>query len=328
MDARSWGVRVVAVGALAQAVGIGIDAWLHGRDPELAAREGLFTFTNAGHALLIGGLVLVAVGAVLVLAGPFLYGPNAGRLSTRGLRSLQIGAPIGVVASVVLGFTLASSSTLAEGHAHEAAAVAGVEHTHDETATATETAATDTSLGGVAEPQEHAHGVAVPEQPLDAATRDVLAAELVQARDVAMQYPTVADADAAGYRMVTPYVPLIGAHYIKWGEMDGNFDIAVPEMLLYEGTAAGSRIVGSATGGARGRAATGSPGPTTIGTSTTGCASPITSSSPARAAPRPSAPRSAARRLARATGGWRTRGSCPGGRAPQGVFSPEHPGLV
>jgi hypothetical protein len=91
---------------------------------------------------------------------------------------------------------------------------------------------------------DHGHGTAVPEQPLDQPTRNALGMELTVARQAALQYPTVADAEAAGYRMVTPYVPLIGAHYLNFGIVDSTFDAAKPEMLLYDGTKADDRIVG------------------------------------------------------------------------------------
>jgi hypothetical protein len=60
---------------------------------------------------------------------------------------------------------------------------------------------------------------------------------------VTLQYPTVADAKAAGWRMVTGYVPCIGAHYINPTYI-GKFDPAKPSMLLYDGTDDDSRIVG------------------------------------------------------------------------------------
>ena len=336
MDARSWGVRVVAVGAVAQAVGIGIDAWLHSSDPELAAREGLFTFSNAGHAFLIGGLVLVAVGALLALVGPFLWGPNAGHLSARGLRAVRIAAPVSVVASVVLGFTLAAGSTLAEGHAHdetetEAAGGVAAEHSHDETETARAEPAAETeaaAVGGVAAPAEHGHGVATPEQPLDAATREELAAQLVAARDIAMRHPTVADAEAAGYSMVTGYVPLIGAHYINWGTMDGTFDIAVPEMLLYDGTDPDSRIVGLSYWKLNEGEPTGFAGPNDHWHQHDGlCLRDRVviageSSTEAECAAMGGAKVSAGN-------AWMVHAwVVPGWESPQGVFSPEHPGLV
>ena len=57
------------------------------------------------------------------------------------------------------------------------------------------------------------------------------------------RFPTVADAEAGGYRQISPYVPGIGAHWIN-GDLDGNFDPAQPEMLLYNGTEPTSRLIG------------------------------------------------------------------------------------
>jgi hypothetical protein len=138
-----------------------------------------------------------------------------------------------------------------------------------------------TAAGGA-----HEHGVAVPEQPVDEPTRQVLGQQLTTARQAAEAFPTVADALKAGYQKVTPFVPLIGAHYINFGLVDGTFDPAHPEMLLYNGTDPTSQIVGlsyflSSPSGAP----EGSPAPTTTGTSTSGCASRTPSSSGARRPP-------------------------------------------
>lgn len=78
----------------------------------------------------------------------------------------------------------------------------------------------------------------------DQAQCDTLLAELDQARDVAMSYPTAADAVEGGWRMVTPYVPGIAAHYMKFDYVDGVFDIAEPEMLLYDGNSPDAKMVG------------------------------------------------------------------------------------
>jgi hypothetical protein len=77
----------------------------------------------------------------------------------------------------------------------------------------------------------------------DAATRDQLVAQLAVAHQVTIDYPTVAQAEAAGYKMTTTYVPCIGAHYINAAYL-GQFDVAHPAMLLYNGTASDSKIVG------------------------------------------------------------------------------------
>ncbi len=73
---------------------------------------------------------------------------------------------------------------------------------------------------------------------------DTLAAELAQAKEVASQFPTAADAQARGWFKVTNYVPGIAAHYMNFRLVDGEFDIAEPEMLLYDGNGPEASIVG------------------------------------------------------------------------------------
>jgi hypothetical protein len=71
-----------------------------------------------------------------------------------------------------------------------------------------------------------------------------LAAELQLARDTALRYPTAADAQAAGWIRVTPYVPGIAAHYMNFSLVDGRFAVDEPEMLLYDGNEPEASIVG------------------------------------------------------------------------------------
>jgi hypothetical protein len=78
----------------------------------------------------------------------------------------------------------------------------------------------------------------------DQAECDALAAELQLARDTALKYPTVKDAEAAGWRQVTGYVPGIAAHFMNFGLVDGKFEIDKPEMILYDGTGDDARVVG------------------------------------------------------------------------------------
>jgi hypothetical protein len=60
---------------------------------------------------------------------------------------------------------------------------------------------------------------------------------------VAVAYPTVKDAEAAGYSKSTVYVPCIGAHYTNVG-LAAKFDPAHPSELLYTGTDPDSKLVG------------------------------------------------------------------------------------
>ena len=84
----------------------------------------------------------------------------------------------------------------------------------------------------------------VPDKPLDRATHALLAAQLVEARNVAMRYPTVADATATGYHLVGGgFGPGSGAHYIGGG-YSFNFDPNHPLALIYDGIHPTSQMVG------------------------------------------------------------------------------------
>jgi hypothetical protein len=119
---------------------------------------------------------------------------------------------------------------------------------------ATSSTAASASAGAVTDVNgQHVHGVkaldvaaeAEPDQPLDAPTRELLAQQLTQAREHAMQFPTVADVTAAGYRLAGGFAPGSGAHYVG-GPMSGGdtFDPKAVQSLIYDGTSPTSKIVG------------------------------------------------------------------------------------
>lgn len=234
MDTRRTGIAMAGAGAVCQGAGLAVDAWLHADDPTLAAREGVFSLSNGGHTLLLLGIALVVLGVLLGMFGPWLYGkPSRGR----GRWVLRLGAPVATVGALVAAATLTSTSSLGRVPHHGD----GLTDASPRTAAAGAIAAAVTDGSG-----EHGHGdgAVVPDVPLDNATRDELAAQLVTAREVALAHPTVAHALVDGYQQVTPYVPRIGAHFMRFAVVDGRFDLERPEMLLYDGTAPDSRIVG------------------------------------------------------------------------------------
>jgi len=83
-----------------------------------------------------------------------------------------------------------------------------------------------------------------PDQPLDAATRVALQDQLLLARDVALRYPTVADAQAAGYFLAGGFAPGSGAHYVGGGLGGAGLDIEKPGSLIYDGVNPDSKIIG------------------------------------------------------------------------------------
>ena len=127
------------------------------------------------------------------------------------------------------------ANAVADGHSHTATAGAAVKNTP------CNTSGPPASSGQV----EHGHRGPAPWTPIsDPQQRSAFEQEVAVAHQVTVDYPTVQDAEAAGYTKVTPYVPCIGAHYISVGHLIGKFDYTHPAMLLYDGTNPDSKIVG------------------------------------------------------------------------------------
>jgi hypothetical protein len=100
------------------------------------------------------------------------------------------------------------------------------------------------SVGQVGKDAEgHDHRGPFKQAPLTQAEAQSLQAEQTIARGVAVKYPTVAAAEAAGYRKSTVYVPCIGAHYTNTS-LAGSFNPATPSELLFDGTTPDAKIVG------------------------------------------------------------------------------------
>jgi Domain of unknown function (DUF202) len=163
---------------------------------------------------------------------------------------------VAVVSSMAVAPAFASGhhhgdTVAADGHTHSHSAAAGG-HTHPAIVsnaprgdTPCEQSGPPASAGQISSAGGHGHRGPTQWTPIvDRATRDQLGQQLEIAHQITLQYPTVADAEAAGYNMVTGYVPCIGAHYIKASNMIGGFDPAKPSMLLYDGTNPDSKMVG------------------------------------------------------------------------------------
>lgn len=95
---------------------------------------------------------------------------------------------------------------------------------------------------------QHGHGFT---QAIPKADRVELARQLTLAREVALQYPTVADAEKAGLHRAGPFSPGLGAHYINYGNAGGDTDgvmsdddLRRPLAWIYDGTHPDSRVSG------------------------------------------------------------------------------------
>ena len=240
---RLWGVPV------------GPDAWT----PEpVSLADGLATGFEFG---------IVAI-SVAVLLRPALAQQSV--RPSLGMAGIGLtGLAVAVVSTVALAPAFASdhhgSGTNGEdaAHAHAADEADTGSATHDHEATGSEGATGDNVEGhtnvviaadgtsaceqsGYGNEGNAGHGHRGPVQftPLDAKTRTTFAAQVAQSNAVAAAYPTPAAAEAAGWRQITPYVPCIAAHYLNSKLLDGTFDPAKPEILLYDGTDPDSHLVG------------------------------------------------------------------------------------
>jgi len=219
----------------------------------------------------VGAPDLIATGLEL-LAVIGAYGLLSERWAARSVsRAWAVGGAV-VAGALLVGLTTASvapalagshshgaagHSDAAGGHSHGAsggsAGGGGADHPHAATAAGIETASGQSpcELAG-ANPEGDGtgagghghHGPSAQQAIADPAVRVALADQLSVARTSALSFPTAADAQAAGYRKVTSYLPCIAAHYMKYPLVDGTFDASAPEMLLYDGNGPDARIVG------------------------------------------------------------------------------------
>jgi hypothetical protein len=266
----SWAVVVIvrptravlAVGAVANALVIG--TWIMSRvwgvpigpgawEPEpISLADGLATGLEVG---------IVAI-SLAVLTRPALAQQSV-RPSV-GVAGIGLGGlGVAVVSTLALAPAFASDDhhggeTAGRGDAHreatdehaghdaaaEGAAGEDVEGHTNVVIAADGTSACEQSGYGNEGNSGHGHRGPVPFTPLDAQTRVTFAAQVEKSNEVAAAYPTVADAEAAGWRRLTPYVPCIAAHYLNGGLLDGTFDAAKPEILLFDGTDPDSHLVG------------------------------------------------------------------------------------
>jgi hypothetical protein len=124
-----------------------------------------------------------------------------------------------------------------------AAATPATAHTHTNAA-----AVDDRGFSKLENGAQHTHGFTQAVSPQDRVT---LARQLELARQVSLQYPTVADAERAGLHRAGPFSPGLGAHYISYGNALSNTtgvmtdeNIRRPLAWIYDGTKPDSHIAG------------------------------------------------------------------------------------
>lgn len=237
----------------------------------LSRTAGLPFGTHAGHAELATfiDLTCIAFESVLVLGATLaLVRPGIGA-SVKGSRLAAFSVvPISVVALATGALASPSArdhSALSHGDATATAGApsAGGSPTADHNMSAPDHDMSHANAGSPA-PTADAQGRPTDDKGLallmnghhhntgvvavDADTQAKLDAQLALTKPIYEKYPTVAAAEADGYRRQGPFAPGLGAHYAKGynpnadGVMDPS-DIATP-MLIFDGTKPDSKIAG------------------------------------------------------------------------------------
>jgi hypothetical protein len=227
---------VVSAGVVSLLAGLAWDAVLHSLDPDLAAREGIFTLTNPGHVLFGGGIAIIVAGALMFFAGRALTSP----------RPLAFALPAVAMATLAtVSFAVAASAGTLGGpkHVHEDETI----HTHHEhqefeaqqagsAGSSTqhsvlhdhgETSAGSSTQGSAV--HDHGAAVAVTAAELEAAARLV-----ADTQAAAVRFEDIEAARAAGYyQAASPRNGLV--HYFNAGyNRDGRIlDPERPESLVY-----------------------------------------------------------------------------------------------
>jgi hypothetical protein len=211
---------------------------------------------HAGHAESVSVVDLTCVGleaALVLLAVALLLRPALSAIA------LPVGLGLVVPIAVMALTSAVLASPEARNHAH------GTHGGHGEVAAGHTHASA--AAGGGAAVAGHTHGAPVNDrglsllsnghhhqivnQQLSPATTDELKRQLAITREVALQYPTVADAEAAGYRRAGPFSPGLGTHYTHTGAAELNFDgvmddadLRHPLAIIYDGSEPTSEIAG------------------------------------------------------------------------------------
>jgi hypothetical protein len=175
-------------------------------------------------------IAVAIVVAILLVLGVFVLG-----------RAISDDDSTPSVAATGDGSSRAAAAT--SGDAATAAAT-GTPHAHDAAGAGVD----DRGFSKLENGDQHAHSFT---QAISKADRAELARQLTLARETALKYPTVKDAEAAGLRRAGPFSPGLGAHYISYSNALGNADGAMsdddirkPLAWIYDGTKPDSRIAG------------------------------------------------------------------------------------
>lgn len=179
-------------------------------------------------------------------------GPNAGVAEAPDLVGwVTFGLEAVAVLAAVLGALQPASLSRprTRGAAVRSAVVAGVALAGVGIVLSLPVAEHSHAAGAAGDGHEHAHAqgtgaVDSASARMSVAERDALGQQLSVVREIALTYPTVADAEAAGFNRAGPYAPGAGAHYVNTANTSSEFVLEKPLSLLYGGTSPSSPVVG------------------------------------------------------------------------------------
>ncbi len=234
------------LGLAVHLAGVGVDVYLHSNDETLAAREGVLTLSNPGHALLFAGIALMAasiLGALVAWLGDRGWAASGARRAVLGFAALPL---LGAAAAGAVWLVSAERDSVHDHGAAAAhpgdtqvAATTGAQPAdhHSTPGTAGAAGATAATTGtasadAMAASNAHFHHAEV------AATEDQLRAALAFVDAVKADTAKFKDVSAAladGYIQITQDYPGIAAHFARLDYItDGNeLDSTRPEILLY-----------------------------------------------------------------------------------------------
>jgi hypothetical protein len=224
---------LAAVGGTSVAL---IAAWLVSRT------AGLPFGAHAGHAesvSIVDGVCVGLEAAAALVAAATLAGLASGLRRSGGV------AVVGVLGAVAFT-TAAVASPAARDHARQSHGAHGTEaaagHAHGGAAAA---AGDGLGFSALSNGHQHAHS----EEPLTPAETVQLSRQLAATAELVERYPTIADAEAAGWHRAGPFSPGLGTHYMgpnyalnSDGDMDPE-DLQVP-MLVFDGLGPDAPLAG------------------------------------------------------------------------------------
>jgi hypothetical protein len=222
-----------------------VAAWLLSRTGSLTA----FGHSAGPTTTTLTGIALASVAALSIITCCVLLAkPGLGRDWNASTLVLASMAPVAVLALA----TTAIAVPTANGSEVVVTASSSASNAASNAAATTPTTAAPGATAKVgAKLAEGESAETAPDVPLDPATQQLLASQLVLARAAAMRYPTAGDARRAGMIPAGGSAPGLGAHFqmmnanaLKGINPDGTVNPAFPTSYIYLGETETSPLVG------------------------------------------------------------------------------------